>query len=195
MRGSATPQPSAPIGWLGLIRSWWRNGSGDGPSTSPLSEIEYGAVHALRNEHVRVLIVDDNPANLMAISALLEAKGIVPELAADGAQAVALVRGRPFDLILMDLQMPVLDGLEATSAIRLFEHGAYRPAVPVIACTSMSLGAGILAFHGLNGRLEKPCDDQTLEDCLTRWCPGYSSQVLGMPTADSPQPLARSFHN
>jgi CheY-like chemotaxis protein len=195
MHSSATPRPSAPTGLLGLLKSWWRHDSVDGPSSSSRPAIESGELHAPKNEHVRVLIVDDNPANLMVISALLEAKGIVPALAADGAQAVELVRERPFDLILMDLQMPVLDGLEATTAIRQFEHSTYRPAVPVIACTSMSLGAGILAFHGLNGRLEKPYDDQTLEDCLVRWCPGYSGQALGTPAAAVPQPLAPALRN
>ena len=60
--------------------------------------------------------MDDNPVNLMVISALLESRGLMPFLAADGAEAVALASGHHFDLILMDLQMPILDGLEATSA-------------------------------------------------------------------------------
>jgi two-component system sensor histidine kinase BarA len=129
----------------------------------------------LRPNTVRVLVVDDNPLNLMVMSALLESRGLVPLLAADGAEAVALACEMHFDLILMDLQMPILDGLEATAAIRRFENSRSRPAVPVVAYSSVLPGRGILADHGMNGSLTKPCEDQDLEDCLVRWCPTYHS--------------------
>jgi CheY-like chemotaxis protein len=99
----------------------------------------------------------------------------VPLLAADGAEAVALACELHFDLILMDLQMPILDGLRATSAIRRFETDSSRPAVPVIAYANTSPGARVLAAHGINGSLSKPCGDQELDDCLARWCPTYRS--------------------
>lgn len=120
-----------------------------------------------------VLVVDDNPVNLMLMSALLQSRGLVPVLAADGAEAVALARETRFDLILMDLQMPVLDGWEATAAIRRFERAGARPAVPVVSYSSMPLEAGIMVRHGFNGSLEKPCNDLELEACLVQWCPSY----------------------
>lgn len=130
---------------------------------------------------VRVLLVDDNPANLMLMSALLESRGLVPTLAADGAEAVALACELPFDLVLMDLQMPILDGLGATAAIRRFEAAESRLATPVLAFSSACPGARVLERHGLNGSLAKPCDDQELEDCLVQWCPRYRpSPVNGM---------------
>jgi CheY-like chemotaxis protein len=122
-----------------------------------------------------VLVVDDDPVNLMVISALMESRGLVPLLATDGAEAVALACEMHFDLILMDLQMPILDGLGATSAIRRFEANSSRPAVPVVAYSSTSPGDGVLATHGLNGSLSKPCGVQELEDCLVQWCPTYRS--------------------
>ena len=122
---------------------------------------------------VRVLVVDDNPVNLMLISVLLESRGLLPVLAADGAEAVARATELQFDLILMDLQMPILGGLEATSAIRRFESNHPRVAVPVVAYSGTPPGAGVLAKHGLNGSLSKPCSDQELEDCLVQWCPTY----------------------
>ena len=122
---------------------------------------------------VRVLVVDDNPVNLKLMQLMLESKGMAPLLAADGAEAVALATETRFDLILMDLQMPVLNGLEATAEIRRLEAGRSQPAVPVIAHSSTTLRPGLLARHGLDGALDKPCDDQALENCLLRWCPGY----------------------
>ena len=122
---------------------------------------------------VRVLVVDDNPVNLMVISALMESRGLVPWLAGDGAEGVAIACELRFDLILMDLQMPILDGLDATSAIRRFESQSCRSAVPVVAYSSALPGAGVLAMHGINGSLNKPCEDQDLEDCLVQWCPSY----------------------
>lgn len=123
----------------------------------------------------------------MLISALMESKGLVPLLAVDGAEAVALACEMHFDLILMDLQMPILDGLEATAVIRRHEAAGSRPAVPVVAYSSTYLGAHILATHGLNGSLAKPCDEQDLEECLVRWCPTYQTQatVRRFPCGDS----------
>ena len=120
-----------------------------------------------------MLAVDDNPANLAVISALLDSRGLVTVLAQDGAEAVALACETDFDLILMDLQMPVLDGLSAAAAIRRCEKADSRPAVPVVAYSSMPPSAGVLAACGIDGSLAKPCDDQELEDCLVQWCPHY----------------------
>ena len=146
--------------------------------------IEAGRPNAHSYGSVRVLVVDDNPVNLMVMSALMEWRGLVPVLAADGAEAVALACELHFDLILMDLQMPILDGLKATAAIRRFEDNCSRPAVPVVAYTGTSLHEGVLAAHGMNGSLAKPCNDQNLEACLVRWCPGYraASTVRGVPS-------------
>ena len=67
---------------------------------------------------LRVLAVDDNPVNLKVISAMLKWKGHEVTAANSGAQALELVRQQPFDLILMDGQMPVMDGLKATQVLR-----------------------------------------------------------------------------
>lgn len=133
-------------------------------------------------ESVRILVVDDNPVNLIVISALMEPRGLVPVLAADGAEAVALACEIHFDLILMDLQMPILDGWAATAAIRNFERTFARPAVPVVAYSSISPSAGVLASCGFNGSLDKPCDDHALEDCLIQWCPAYHSVPTSLGT-------------
>lgn len=176
-----------------MLRSWlqaWSSETGRACDDLPM---EIGWPHAHAYGSARVLVVDDNPVNLMVISALMASRGLVPWLAEDGAEAVALACELPFDLILMDLQMPVLDGLDATSAIRRFETRSSRSAVPVIAYSSSSPGAGVLAQHGMNGSLCKPCEDQDLEDCLARWCPTYRSAptVRGLAQANSDWRVAR----
>jgi CheY-like chemotaxis protein len=129
------------------------------------------------------LVVDDNPVNLRLCSAQLESLGLVAWVAADGAEAVALARDMPFDLILMDLQMPGLDGLDATVAIRQIESACSRPAVPILAYSSLFPPASVLAAHGMNGRLAKPCEVPALDECLARWCPTYRSSA---PARDVP---------
>ena len=165
----------APSGLLGVLRTFLQARSNEMWQSSEVLPSGTGGPNAHSCGSVRVLVVDDNPANLMLISALMESRGLVPVLAADGAEAVTLACELHFDLILMDLQMPILDGLGATSAIRRFETYSSRPAVPVVAYSSASPGAGVLATHGLNGSLTKPCGDQDLEDCLVQWCPTYRS--------------------
>lgn len=119
---------------------------------------------------LQVLVVDDEPVNLMVASALLSGCGITPLLATDGAQAVALTREQQFDLILMDLQMPVLDGLGAAKQIRRIERELANPRAAIVAYTAMSPTEALLQACGIDGLLEKPCGMVALQDCLTRWC-------------------------
>lgn len=125
----------------------------------------------------RVLVVDDNPVNRMLASEMLGLWGIHPLLAADGSEAVALACELPLALILMDLQMPVLDGLGATRQIRRFELEQSRPRVPIVAYTSSvafsSGGLGLQGF-GMDDVLGKPCEAHELHECLLRWCPAAS---------------------
>jgi CheY-like chemotaxis protein len=120
---------------------------------------------------VCVLVVDDNPVSLMIVSEMLSYLGIKPLVAEDGAQAVALAGELQLDLILMDLQMPVLDGFAATVQIRRVEKARSRARVPVVAYSSMDPTAALLDACGIDGVLTKPCDVQALRECLIRWCP------------------------
>jgi len=173
MSASPAPRAPAPRALVNVIRSWLQSWSSEVRPSFDGVVSAIGTPVAHRHGTVSVLVVDDNPVNLMMISALMESRGIEPVLAADGAEAVALASELQFDLILMDLQMPILDGLAATSAIRRFESAFGKPAVPVVAYSSMSPGRALLAKYGLNGDLSKPCEDQDLEDCLLQWCPTY----------------------
>ncbi|MGZ5218072.1 MAG: response regulator [Caldimonas sp.] len=126
-----------------------------------------------RRSCLRVLVVDDCPINRTLASEMLSWWGVEPATAANGARAVILVREREFDLILMDLDMPVMDGLEATSCIRRLEREhPDRPRVPIVAYTSGRAAGNMELMRrvGLDGALEKPCGADAMEACLARWC-------------------------
>lgn len=132
---------------------------------------------------LRVLVVDDCLVNQMVAVAQLEQLGITPVLADDGAQAVALACGESFDFILMDLQMPVLDGLAATQRIRRFEQESAWPHVPVVAYTSCAVGRdeAFVRNFGFDAVLKKPCATAALQECLLHWCAQPAASRRGAP--------------
>ncbi|RMF66179.1 MAG: response regulator [Calditrichaeota bacterium] len=105
----------------------------------------------------RVLVVDDMQDNLLLAKKMLTRVGCKVDTAADGAQALEAVRKEPYDMILMDIQMPVMDGFEATQAIRLEEASQGRERTPIIALTA----------HAVEGYREK-CLENDMDDYLTK---------------------------
>ena len=134
------------------------------PSGSPVDALALGAL--------RVLVAEDEPVHQLITRARLADFGVTPMLAMDGGEAVALACELQFDFILMDLQMPVLDGLTATKQIRRFELEHERPRVPVVAYTSCTCSnESFVRDFGIDAVLEKPCSANALRECLTKWCP------------------------
>jgi CheY-like chemotaxis protein len=172
---SATHRRPASSGFAGALRSWFDRGI----PVATASEFDARGVEAASvpaHSEFRVLVADDNPVNLAIVSALLEQRGITPQLAADGAEAVELACTTTFDIILMDLLMPVLNGLEATVRIRQIESMQSRAHTPVLAYSSMRIPGAVLDANGLDGALNKPCSAQELDDCMVRWCPRFEPQ-------------------
>jgi PAS domain S-box-containing protein len=122
----------------------------------------------------RVLLAEDNPINREVAFELLSSVGLSVELAENGQEAVDLALAGPFDLVLMDMQMPELDGLDA--ARRLRSAGLTR--LPIVAMTANAFGedrAACLAA-GMNDHLAKPVDPERLYATLLRWLPAASVQ-------------------
>lgn len=127
---------------------------------------------------LRLLVVDDNAVNRELVCALLEPFDLDIETACDGAEAVAAAHRRTFDLILMDVQMPTLDGLTATRRIRASTApGARR--TPIIAMTANVLPAQIQRCieAGMDDHLGKPISPQRLLDTLQRWAPAEAERA------------------
>ncbi|MFT4976403.1 MAG: signal transduction histidine kinase/ActR/RegA family two-component response regulator [Myxococcota bacterium] len=118
----------------------------------------------------RILVVDDHPINLLIAERLLRAQGATVLLAASGAEGLALLQEGDISLVLMDCQMPDLDGYETTRRYRDWEATADRPRVPIIALTASATGNEALrcAEAGMDALLEKPLDVVALRDDLSQ---------------------------
>jgi two-component system sensor histidine kinase/response regulator len=116
----------------------------------------------------RVLLAEDNRVNQDVAVELLRALGIAPDVASDGAQAVQMARATAYDLILMDVQMPRLDGLQATRELR---HGQGALTVPIVAMTAGAFAEDRKAClaAGMNDHIAKPIELSALHAVLRRW--------------------------
>jgi two-component system, sensor histidine kinase and response regulator len=117
---------------------------------------------------LRVLLVEDNPVNQMLARRLLEKNGHQVVVAANGKEALAVLDVHPFDLVLMDLEMPEMDGLAATAAIRAGEQGSGRR-LPIIALTAQdgSDDRQAALAAGMDAYLTKPVHGPRLLQALS----------------------------
>ncbi|MBI4755999.1 MAG: PAS domain S-box protein [Betaproteobacteria bacterium] len=149
------------------------------PVSSPVEEI-------LAREHrgARVLLAEDNPINREVAIELLREVGLEVDHAEDGAQAVDMARASAYDLILMDMQMPRMDGMAATRAIRRLPGGQ---ATPVLAMTANAFAEDRrhCLDAGMNDHIAKPVDPETLYATLLKWLP-----KRGAAPRPSPGPAA-----
>lgn len=152
------------------------------PNTAAAQLLELRTPHiAIPTNSARILVVDDHPINQQLASYQLASLGYVAEIAANGRQAIAAAAARPFALILMDCQMPEVDGFAATRAIRAHEAGSGRrtPIVAVTANTSTGVADACLAA-GMDGYLSKPATRIDLAHTIEQY----------LHTAHTPRPTA-----
>jgi PAS domain S-box-containing protein len=131
----------------------------------------------------RVLLVEDNRVNQKVALAMLERLGLEVRIAADGREALQQCEGEAFDLILMDCQMPGMDGYEATREIRQREQGADRH-IPIIALTAnaMEQDRQDCLDAGMDDYIPKPLDQRALAATLSPW---LANRPAGVPPAGS----------
>ncbi|GEM_PF-776695 len=128
-------------------------------------------VSEARKRMARILLVEDTPTNQDVALAILKKLGYRADVAGDGFEAMDALRNQPYDLVLMDCQMPGMDGYQATKEIRKPESGVLDPDIPVIAMTAHSLiGDREKCLEaGMDDYVSKPVDAATLAHTLDRW--------------------------
>lgn len=148
----------------------------------PDANVRRGEATTLKGDsEIRVLLVEDNPANQKVALTMLRIMGCKVELAENGQAALSLVRKRSYDAILMDWQMPIMDGLAATREIRAWEReNGVEGLTPIIALTANALPGDRdrCIAAGMSDFLSKPFTLLDLRTCLERW---IFSETKGPP--------------
>jgi PAS domain S-box-containing protein len=164
-----------------------------GANCSAVSQRTVGRVAPASHSHLRVLLAEDNPVNQKLAARLLEQRGCSVTIAADGAQAVALLDLGKFDLVLMDLQMPVMGGLEVASLVREREKGAANH-LPIVALTAHAMPGDRerCLEAGMDGYLTKPISQDALWSMIEVICPhAPRSRPVGIAARGGQQTLDR----
>lgn len=142
-------------------------------------------MRALPRQGAHILLVEDNEINQEVASDILQDLGLVVDIADNGAEAVAMTGQTRYDLILMDMPMPEMDGLEATRRIRAQEN--VRP-VPIIAITANAFEEDRERCEaaGMNDFVAKPVESARLRRMLARWLPDPAENSAAVPASGQP---------
>ena len=148
--------------------------------------------HSLREgRHVlRILVVDDNAVNRLLAVRLLERRGHIVSVASNGMHAVASLRDSLYDLVLMDIQMPEMDGYEATAAIREMEKtSGSRIAIVAMTANAMKSDRELCLRSGMDGYIAKPLDPVELYRVIDTFAPrsiASANPPAGEPAVPAP---------
>ena len=157
------------------------------PSARPaalLAEVEYaGSPTALPQFPLRVLLVEDNSVNLLVAQRLLQVLGCEVDTVTQGEQALEALHARPFDVVLMDCQMPVLDGYDATRRWRAHEAARGAARLPIVAMTANAMAGDRerCLQAGMDDYLSKPINRETLQAVLARWGSAMNDDAAVQP--------------
>jgi two-component system sensor histidine kinase/response regulator len=165
------PKPVTATMLLDCLRQLRARDAAVEGSSGPGALITVHSISERKPAPLRVLLADDNPVNCRIAVLMLEKAGHQIDVVNDGAEAIEAVRGKAYDLILMDVQMPGVDGLEATRRIRALATD--QAAVPVIAITANAMqGDDRRCFDaGMDDYITKPIDRARLLGKVMQW--GY----------------------
>jgi two-component system sensor histidine kinase/response regulator len=126
-----------------------------------------------------ILLAEDDETNQLVTSAILQAAGLAVDVVSDGRQALEALTRRPYDVVLMDGQMPGLDGFEATREIRRRENGMCRTPVVALTASSTAEDRDRCLEAGMDDYLAKPVRRQALVDVVLRWAAPGAAESAG----------------
>jgi PAS domain S-box-containing protein len=149
----------------------------------------------VRWPHRRVLLAEDNITNQQVTLGILRKLGLHADAVANGREAIEALRTVPYDLVLMDVQMPEMDGLTAARLVTSGDAGILNPTVPIIAMTARAMAGDReeCLNAGMNGYISKPVTLETVSRALERWFRGPATEcslvaVQDVPEASTAQP-------
>ena len=160
--------------------------SRDGAPQEQPSLVTRHSVREMRRSQLAILLVEDNPVNQQVAQGILGKLGYAAEIVGNGAEAVRALEGRDYDLVLMDVQMPVMDGFEATRMIRDPLSAVRNHAVPIVAMTAHAMRGDRerCLEAGMNDYLPKPVSARAFGAVLSRWLPRSSVEAVAKPDPD-----------
>ena len=164
-------------------------------TAAPVHSVDTDSIESLAQaKHLQILLAEDNLINQKLAIALLEKEGHEVTVASDGQQAVELFMANPFDIVLMDVQMPVMDGFEATQKIRDFERAAGTHA-PIIALTAHAgaVDRARCLAAGMDEYISKPIRIVKLRDAISKQT-GTRRPTAGRPAQAQGQSIVNWQH-
>ncbi|MDR3797843.1 MAG: response regulator [Terracidiphilus sp.] len=135
--------------------------------------------------NARILVAEDNPANREVALGILKKLGLRADAVTNGADAISALESIDYDLVVMDMRMPVMDGIEAARRIRSLDSAVRNHQVPIVAMTANAMESdwrSCIAV-GMNDFVVKPVSVATLRDTLKKWLP---TGVTAIPATASP---------
>jgi CheY-like chemotaxis protein len=148
------------------------------PEPAPVEDEQEGAL--------RLLAAEDNPTNQQVLAAVMGSLGIDIDIVPDGKAAFEAWRDGAYDLVLMDIQMPIMDGIDSARAIREAEQAEGRRRTPIVALTANALSHQVQEYlaAGIDGHVAKPIEIAKLYEAISRALT-EAAQAPARPAADS----------
>ena len=145
---------------------------------------------SFKGSKARILIAEDNVTNQQVALGILKNFGLHADAVANGREAVDALKTIPYDIVLMDVQMPEMDGYEASRAIRDPQTGVANPAVPIIAMTANAMQGdrNTCLEAGMDDYVAKPIAPRALAEALAKWLPKVAESTPSPPPPSPPPP-------
>ena len=159
--------------------------------------VTHHAIREMRQGAIRILLVEDNITSQKVAAGILRKMGLRADPVANGVEALRALETLPYDLVLMDMQMPEMDGLEATRIVRNPQSAVRDHQIPIIAMTANAMpdDRRLCIEAGMNDYVTKPISPQALLEVLEKWLPpepaattNETGDAPGGPTTISAEP-------